>query len=271
MSQTTGNNLQTHTLANGRTVFHLNEYETEFLYKELFTERVYLKHGIQLTRNSVVVDVGANIGLLAVFLQQEFPGIRLVLVEPSPVLGEIIRANIAACGANAVLVPAGLADTRKTAEFTFYAGYSIISGFKADLTKDAEFLRGGINNQLSRTKLSPERKAEFVESLMEGKLENPQKFTAQLISFNDLVTEQKLARVDLLKIDAEGCELEILHGIGATNWPKIQQVVMEVHEAQGFRVGEVVTLLEAQGFNVVVEQEEVFHATGIYNLYARRR
>lgn len=271
MSQITGKNLETHTLADGRQVFHLNEYETDFLYKELFEDRVYLKHGIQLTSESVVVDVGANIGLLAVFLQQEFPGVRLVLVEPSPVLCEIIRANTQAFAANVAVVQAGLADARKTAEFTFYTGYSIISGFKADLTKDAEFLRGGIKNQLSRLKLSPEREAEFVESLLEGKLANPQKFTAQLISFDDLVAEQKLTRIDLLKVDAEGCEQEILQGISAANWPKIRQLVMEVHEAQGFRVGDLVTLLEAKAFQVVVEQEKAFHATGIYNLYARRR
>ncbi len=47
----------------GRRFFHLNRYESDFLYKEIFEDKVYLKHGIELCEGTVVVDVGANIGL----------------------------------------------------------------------------------------------------------------------------------------------------------------------------------------------------------------
>lgn len=271
MSHPPGANLETHLLKNGSTVFHLNEYETEFLYRELFEERVYLKHGIHLTSQSVVVDVGANIGMLAVFLQQEFPGCKMVLVEPSPALCEIIRANTQAFAENVTVVQAGLADRPKSAEFTFYTGYSILSGFKADLTRDAEYLRGGIRNQLSRLKLDPEREQELIDSLLGTKLANPQSFTAPLISFADLAADLNLEQIDLLKIDAEGCEREILQGIAAANWPRIRQIVIEVHEAQGLGVEEIVALLEARNFRVLVEQESNFSKTLIYNLYAFRR
>jgi len=262
--------VDTYLLKNGMQVYHLNEYETEFLYRELFENRVYLKHDIRLTNESVVVDVGANIGLFAVFLQHEFPGCRLVLVEPSPVLCEIIRANTQSFVKNVAVVQAGLSDTRKTGEFTFYSGYSMISGFKADPGKDADFLRCGIVNQLSRLKLPPEREEELIAALMEGKLDDPRKCSIALMSLDDLIEEQDLSRIDLLKIDAEGCESEILKGISPINWPKIRQIVIEVHESQGFGVGEIVALLEMKNFRVFVEQENNFRSTGIYNLYAHR-
>jgi hypothetical protein len=37
-------------------------------------------------------------------------------------------------------------------------------------------------------------------------------------------------RVDLLKIDVERAELEVLNGIEQSDWSKIKQVVMEVHD-----------------------------------------
>ncbi len=263
--------MKTYLLKNGKQVFHLNEYETDFLYKELFVDRVYLKNGIQLTGASVVVDIGANIGLFAVFLQEQFPGCKIVLVEPSPVLCEIIRANTNAFADQVQVVQKGISNARKEADFTFYAGYSILSGFKADAAKDAQFLRGGIKSQLSRLRLSPEREEEFIASLMEGKLSDPQCFKAELISLDDLITAQDLQRIDLLKIDAEGCEMEILMGVGASNWPKIKQLVMEVHDAEGCMLGKIVELIEAHGFKTLVEQEANFKETGICNLYASRR
>ena len=43
-------------------------------------------------------------------------------------------------------------------------------------------------------------------------------------------------KIDLLKIDVEKGELEVLNGIEDADWPRIHQIVMEVHDLDG-RVG----------------------------------
>ena len=56
-------------------------------------------------------------------------------------------------------------------------------------------------------------------------------------------------RVDLLKIDVEGDELQALQGVEARHWDRIAQVALEVHDVDG-RLGAVEALLEARGYRV---------------------
>lgn len=45
-----------------------------------------------------------------------------------------------------------------------------------------------------------------------------------MCTVSDLIRRHGLERVDLLKIDVEGAELDVLHGIEQEHWPRIQQV-----------------------------------------------
>ncbi|CAN0151235.1 unnamed protein product, partial [Ectocarpus sp. 13 AM-2016] len=53
-------------------------------------------------------------------------------------------------------------------------------------------------------------------------------------------------KIDLLKIDVEGAELDVLLGIEQQDWPKIKQVVAEVHPV-GDRVTRACELLGRHG------------------------
>ena len=61
-------------------------------------------------------------------------------------------------------------------------------------------------------------------------------------------------RIDLLKIDVEGDELEVLRGIAADDWPLIEQIALEVHDREG-RLGKVEALLRQQGYAVRTEAQ----------------
>ena len=63
------------------------------------------------------------------------------------------------------------------------------------------------------------------------------------------MTAWGLSSVDLLKIDAEGDELNVLRGVRAADWPRIQQVVCEVHDVHD-RLRHCVSLLRRHGFSV---------------------
>ena len=84
-----------------------------------------------------------------------------------------------------------------------------------------------------------------------------------------ILAETGLTRVDLLKIDVERSELEVLAGIGETDWPRIGQVVMEVHDRDG-RLGQVVELLAARGYQVRVRRDQGMSEAGLCNLFAQR-
>jgi len=61
-------------------------------------------------------------------------------------------------------------------------------------------------------------------------------------------------RIDLLKIDVEGDELEVLRGIAPDDWPLIEQIALEVHDREG-RLGKVEALLRQQGYAVRTEAQ----------------
>jgi hypothetical protein len=94
---------------------------------------------------------------------------------------------------------------------------------------------------------------------------------AEVRPLSDVIRDEGVERIDLLKIDVEGAEWEVLAGIGDEDWPKIQQLVVEVHDARG-RVARVRDLLEARGFSVIVDREDwaVHELLGIQAVIARR-
>ena len=88
-------------------------------------------------------------------------------------------------------------------------------------------------------------------------------------TLSEVIREQDVDRIDLLKIDAEKSELEVLEGIQAEDWGLIRQVVVEVHDAAG-RLAHVTALLRQHGYQVTIEQDAALAATDLYNVYARR-
>ena len=50
---------------------------------------------------------------------------------------------------------------------------------------------------------------------------------------SEVLAEEGLERIDLLKVDVEKSEQEVLAGIREEDWEKIKQVVLEVHDREG--------------------------------------
>jgi hypothetical protein len=91
-----------------------------------------------------------------------------------------------------------------------------------------------------------------------------------LYTVSQLMSDQALTHVDLLKIDCEGAELAVLIGVQEADWPRIEQVVAEVHDRNG-RLDQITDLLRRNGLTQIhIEHEEGFENTNLYNVYATR-
>jgi amino acid adenylation domain-containing protein/non-ribosomal peptide synthase protein (TIGR01720 family)/FkbM family methyltransferase len=260
-------------LPNGLTIVHQNKNETDFLYREIFESQVYLRHGIGLPDDACVVDVGANIGLFTLFVSELCPQARIYAFEPIIPVFEKLRANSLLCTSNVKLFPIGLADRERTAQFTYYPRYSMMSGRSeyADSSAELETVKRFLHNQGSD---SARQLLEQADELFSERFQG-QTVSSQLRRLTDVMREEKIKRIDLLKIDVERSEMDVVRGLEADDWEKIQQIVVEVHDQVGDqssgRVQEMVTLLESRGYEVVIEEESQLKGTGIYSLYARRR
>ncbi len=77
-------------------------------------------------------------------------------------------------------------------------------------------------------------------------------------------------QIGLLKIDTEGSEMQVLSGIDDAHWPRIAQIVIEIHDASGRLTSPVVELLTDRGFHCTVEEEAALRGSGVANCYAIR-
>ena len=86
------------TLPNGAEIAHLNRRETDYVYREIFEDQCYLRHGITLGEAATVIDIGANIGLFSLFVRSRCPSASVFAFEPSPAAFRALRANCEATG-----------------------------------------------------------------------------------------------------------------------------------------------------------------------------
>lgn len=259
------------TTPSGLEIAFLNKAETEYVYNEIFKDRVYFRHGIDLREGDVVFDVGANIGLFSMFVLESFPNARVFSFEPSPEIFAVLNSNLVRYGDRAMPYNCGLSNETKQATFTFYPRYSIISGFHAHEEVDMNIVRTGILNQWrERYPGEAEPEEAFLDSLVQKTLGDKQEQTCQLRSLSEILREAAIPEIALLKIDAEGCEMEVLSGIEDGDWKKIRQVAMEIHDTDGTLQAKVQKTLEDKSFKCTFEVESQLQETGIVNCYATR-
>lgn len=247
-------------LPNGQWIYHLNSYETDFVYEEIFVNNTYLKHNIEVPNDAVIFDIGANIGLFSLYLKNNFHNSKIYAFEPSPDVYKILNLNMASFENSVQIYNCGLLDEDKNCTFYYYPEYSVISGFHVDNERDAEIIISGMKNNSANNHSD-------IENLVKKRLKKLESFNCQVTTISHIIQQTQLTTVDLLKIDAEGAELAILNGIAKTDWGKIKQITMEVHKKDD--LSKVAYLLKSKSFNIVIEEDKQLKE--IYSLFAIRK
>ncbi|MGH9348038.1 MAG: amino acid adenylation domain-containing protein [Vicinamibacterales bacterium] len=251
-----------HRLPSGMSVAHLERSETELLYREIFRDQVYFRHGIDLEDTSCVVDAGANIGLFTLFVLLQCPRARVFAFEPVAPVFDVLRANVAPYEDRACLFACGLSDRIGSGRIVHYSGLSGMSSLYADAVEDERLAREVVRNQGALLH-------QYADELLRDHFER-QVLDCRLTTLSRVIEEQGLASIDLLKIDVEKSELDVLHGIDDPDWPKIRQISMEVHDTGG-RLQHIRNLLEEKGYRCAIEQHAILAGTELHHVYATRR
>jgi FkbM family methyltransferase len=252
-------------LPNGMAIVHLNKNETNFLYREIFQENAYLKHGIVLRAGDCVVDVGANIGLFSLLIARLCPSARVFSFEPIPPLFELLRINTQLYAPHAQIFDVGLSDHSGTQTFIFYPANSVMSGYYAHAAQDRHIVQRLVANEQGQ---AGDGASEGLDALLDDRMV-AQPFVCRLTTLSRMIEQHGIEQIDLLKIDVEKSEFDVLAGIEIKDWPKIKQMVVEVHDID-HRLEGVARLLQEQGFRLYIEQEARLQGTGLYTLYAVR-
>lgn len=286
-------------LPNRLPVQALNQSEADVLYHEIFTTQSYQKHGVTLADGGCIFDVGANIGLYSLFLSRQYRNLSLFAFEPIPDLFAVLQQNAQTYFPNAHLVNAGLSDRAGTARFTFKPGLSMTAGMYTDEVNDSVQKQAGsyawmqaILSDMERVSRLPAWLTQrligwlsrpFVRVPVLGGLVLPllglsvvhrlttRQVDCPLKTVSQAIREHGLSRIDLVKIDVEGSELDVIRGIHDEDWAKINQFVIEVHDIND-RVTLLTELLTQRGYRTTIDQEDwaLHKLMNIYTVYAVR-
>lgn len=250
-------------------IAYQSKVELGHFYEDIFEKEVYLRHGVKLNNGDCVFDVGANIGLFTLFASQKRKGVKVYSFEPAPPLFEILQVNALLYAPDAKLYNCGLSNETKEAAFTFYPRSSGMSSFYADEQEEKEALRAIMLNQLRQGMPGMEQVMKYSDEILEERFKS-QTFACKLRRLSDVINENGIERINLLKIDVQKSEMDVILGIDAGDWRRIDQVVLEVHDLGG-RLERITCLLKDQGFEVTMEQDHIYEGSVLYNLYAIRR
>ncbi|HEY9283906.1 MAG TPA: FkbM family methyltransferase, partial [Pyrinomonadaceae bacterium] len=241
-------------LPNGMSVVHHGSFQTSVLYKEIFEDEVYFRHGVTVADGDCVFDVGANIGLFSLYVNRRCEGASVYAFEPIRPNFETLRANLSLYGVRAKLFECGLGDRAGEAEFTFYPQAAGLSGRVASVAEDKSATRAIVLDWLGHAAPGAQESILPREQLDEALDEylRAETYLCPMRTLSEVIREEGVGRIDLLKIDVEGSESDVLRGIDEDDWIKIGQLVMEVHSAE--LLDEVGAMLKRRGYETAVEE-----------------
>ncbi|WP_084528916.1 non-ribosomal peptide synthetase [Nocardia crassostreae] len=255
-----------HELPNGMPIVGRNRSNIEFLYEEIFERAEYCHGGVTIPATGCIVDIGAHVGMFSTYAKRKSPGVKIFAVEPMPELRRMYEANAAIHGLGATLVPCAIGAEVTTDVFTYYPEMSVLSGRGTDSSEQRDILESFLHNEFNAQ--TRDVGESYVDQLIEDRLEFVQ-VEVPVRTQSHIIEQYGIGRIDLLKIDVEGSELDALRGIEPMHWPLIEQMVIEVHDVDD-RLAHIEELLRAHGFTAEARVSPNVIGTDLYIVYAVR-
>jgi FkbM family methyltransferase len=235
----------------------------------------YFEHGARVYPGDVVVDVGANVGAFAAAVSLRTRGDVTVhcFEAAAPIFStlarnfeshDVLRSTRHELHAVALSRPEQHGTVRPFYYFRRFptdSTYDLerkLVGFRhfwrhtardiaARTAKHAWLVRSA-GAVLAHTLTHLARDESRLGPYLTWQITGMRELRCELASLDRVLAERGIKRVDLLKIDVEGAELDVLRGC-AEAWPFIQRVVLETDSRAG-RADTIAELLVSKGFRI---------------------
>jgi FkbM family methyltransferase len=270
--------LNTIKLPSGRRVSCIDKLTARYVYNEIFVDHVYTPAGIEIRQGDVIFDVGANTGMFTLFAAEQVPDATIHAFEPVPPIFAALQANIASLGPRVHAYNIGLGETTGNIDIHYYprlCGDSTATPFDFD-SKVARYVKTydqSIAKDMPIARIVPRAWRDRVVRSSLKRLYTGPVITCPIRRLSDIIAEQHVTRIDLLKVDAENAERQVLAGITREDWDKIRQVSMEVHaHIKGGEnlLAEMRDLLASKGFHVTDGAESRETIMGVFMLHGKK-
>jgi len=235
--------------------------EIKFIFREIFEDRCYERHGVTVGDGDVVLDVGANVGMFALALMERFDRLKIVCLEPArPTLACLERNVVESRWRDrhqVTILADAIGAANAEAMITYFPnvpGNSTL--FPAEKRQEWDRMLEGLSPlQLKKIHKGLPLLPRWFMRLIATMLFKPAVIQpCRVRTISDVIAQLDLARIDLLKIDIEGAEMDALHGIAEPDWQRIRQLAMEVSPGCKRALDKLVEQLRARGFAKVTAE-----------------
>jgi len=211
--------------------------------KEIYKDKAYAPY-FPFYSTSTILDIGAHKGFFSLWASRNLsPESHIYSIEPSTMNFKSLTENVQANKiTNVHALKHAVGEHSGTCEL---------------------FLSKSINHSLVREHSEFFSETQAVESEV-----------TSVLSLEDLFAKLKLTEIDFLKLDCEGAEYQILLNGRNACLKAVNIISMEFHDMKkpGFSSNELIGVLEAQGFQIVMlKYEGGILNTNFGKLIAKRR
>jgi FkbM family methyltransferase len=188
------------------------------IFKEIWLDRTYAENDLGVMTAKAVVDIGAHVGVFALWVAANNPHARVICLEPSPHLFPFLQRNISANGlSNIECLQAACGGSARQATLYFSGqewGNSLYGGDQGDN-------------------------------------DSSQGVMTSVVTLADLFDRFKITTCDFIKMDCEGAEYETLLNADRDTLARIRAITLEYHlELGGGALAELESYLRSNGFSV---------------------
>lgn len=190
----------------------------------VFGRRIYSFPIQKVGRINTIIDLGAHIGLATLYFASLFPDARILSVEPAPENFKLLKKN---CETNKI---------------------------------DATLINKCINSDKGFKKFYLSSVCSTWHSLLgvSAQQELQHSIEVEMITIDDLLEENRIEEVDILKVDIEGAEGNLFSN--CVSWiNKIRFIIMEIH-SQFVNPEELIQKIVQYGFH--------YHKAGSFSQYS---
>jgi len=185
-------------LNDGRFIFYDAEKSTSLpsIIREIFIENCYGLDNISFKEGDVIIDIGAHIGVFSIYLAKKFPEVKILAFEPSEIIYNLLLKNI-------LLNKVGNVKAFNLA--VYRDSFSELNAYFDEFCSMASnifFKKKYYNN-------------------------------VKTISLDDIIKNNNISNVKLLKIDCEGSEYDIIYNSKLFSNENIEKLAIEIHEIPG--------------------------------------
>lgn len=217
-----------------------HERDTKYIYDEIFISQIYYHPEMRIPKHPIIMDVGSNIGIYAVWAHRRYQPKEIYGYEASPRTFPYLKANVER-----------LVDAETTKVHIFNRALARSSG--ETITLHQSPFVSGISTLLDKSKVRWVQQLSASDELIT--------YDVMTSTISAELAANRIPALDILKIDVEGYFMEVLRGIDEPDFERIRNIVVEIDYSAEAEVTplDVEKMLTARGYHTDRE-EDTFYA-----------